>query len=214
MIEVLRKSIFVRNDSAAEENRALLREKNVAAVNILGGDGCGKTALLECVIPILRSSLRLAVLEGDIATTRDAERIAACGVPVIQLLTEGGCHLTATLAGQGLRRLPLDELDLVIIENVGNPVCPANFDLGEHARVAVLSVSEGDDKPAKYPQLFQVADRIVISKIDLLAATDFDIDRATREIRAINPRAALDRTTRKNPSSAADFADWLAKVGR
>ncbi|MCO6436408.1 MAG: hydrogenase nickel incorporation protein HypB [Phycisphaerae bacterium] len=209
MIEVVRKSVFALNDRAAENNRALLAEHGTVAVNIMGGDGCGKTALLECVLPLLRRQVRAGVIEGDIATTRDAERIAACGVPVVQILTEGGCHLTATLVEQGLRRLPLGELDVVLIENVGNPVCPANFDLGEQARVSVLSVTEGDDKPAKYPHLFQVADRVVISKTDLLGATDFDLERATREIKILNEGATIDRVTRKDPASAGSFADWL-----
>lgn len=192
-IQVLRKSLLERNDTAAEENRRLLASHDVVAVNIMGGAGCGKTTLLERLLPQLRPELSVAVLEGDIATTKDAARIAALGVPVIQLLTEGGCHLTATLVEEGLKRLPLAELDLVLIENVGNPICPANFDLGEHGRIAVLSVTEGDDKPAKYPYLFKVADLVVFSKMDLIDSTNFDYDNARAAVRVVNPDAPVIR---------------------
>ncbi|MEK6643126.1 MAG: hydrogenase nickel incorporation protein HypB, partial [Planctomycetota bacterium] len=162
-IEVLR-NIFQRNDNAASENRVLLDQHGVTCINLLGGAGCGKTSLLEAVLPMLRKSLRVAVLEGDLATTRDAERIARLDVPVVQLLTDGGCHLNATLVRHALDRVPLANLDMVIIENVGNPICPANFDLGEHERISVLSVAEGDDKPVKYPLLFKNASLVVLTK--------------------------------------------------
>lgn len=211
-IEVLRKSVFEKNEHAARLNRRLLDERGVVAVNIMGGAGCGKTTLLERVIPHLESQYAIAVLEGDLATTKDAARIAALGVPVIQLLTEGGCHLTATLVEQGLRRFPLDDIDLVLIENVGNPICPANFDLGEHHRLAVLSVTEGDDKPAKYPYLFKQADRVVITKMDMVAATDFDVNRAASTIRALDPNKVIYRMSSKDPASALPLADWLRFV--
>lgn len=213
-IEVLKRSLFAKNERAADANRAMLSEHGVLCINILGSPGCGKTALLEALIPLLPRTVRAAVLEGDLATTRDAERIGALGVPVIQLLTEGGCHLTATLVEQGLRRLPLDELDVVFIENVGNAVCPANFDLGEHARWSVLSVTEGDDKPAKYAHLFQVADVVVITKSDLLVSTDFDLGRAQAELRALVWDRPVLLTSRKDAASVCELRDWvLARVG-
>ena len=205
-IEVLKRTLFAANDRAAEENRGLLDHHNVTAANIMGGAGCGKTTLLERVIPELRRTLSVAVLEGDLATTKDAARIDALNVPVIQLLTEGGCHLTATLIQQGLRRLSLDQIDLLLIENVGNPICPANFDLGEHHRLAVLSVTEGDDKPAKYPFLFKTADLVVITKTDLLDATDFSLDRASQDIHAMDRGKVVLSVNSKDSASTVAVA--------
>lgn len=192
-IEVLR-NIFQRNDNAAAENRALLDRHGVVCINLLGGAGSGKTSILEAVIPKIRDSLRVAVLEGDLATTNDAERISRLDVPVIQLLTDGGCHLNATLVQKAIARLPLDELDVLIIENVGNPICPANFDLGEHFRISVLSVAEGDDKPLKYPLLFRNAKLVLLTKCDLLPFVDFDRDVAEENIHKVNPCARVLRT--------------------
>ncbi|MCK6483815.1 MAG: hydrogenase nickel incorporation protein HypB [Phycisphaerae bacterium] len=207
-VDVLR-NVFARNEAAAAENRRLLDQRRIVCINLLGGAGSGKTTLLEAVMPRLRGHMRVAVLEGDLATTRDADRIAALDVPVVQLLTDGGCHLNATLVQHGLARLPLDEIDLVVIENVGNPICPANFDLGEHARIAVLSVAEGSDKPSKYPLLFKEARLVVITKCDLLAMTDFDLDQAMRDIRRINPDALVIPTDARGGRGIEDVAQWL-----
>ncbi len=209
IIQVLKKSLFRQNDQAAHENRRTLDEHGVFAVNIMGGAGCGKTSLLERIVPLLAAERRVAVLEGDLATTKDSERIAALGVPVVQLLTEGGCHLTATLVQEGMKRLPLEGIDLLLIENVGNPICPANFDLGEHVRAAVLSVTEGDDKPAKYPYLFKVSDLVIITKMDLLASTNFDLDKAVAPIRAIDPAKAILQTTLNDPASFRIVAEQI-----
>ncbi len=192
-IEVVRK-VLARNQQAAADNRRRFDELGVCCVNLLGGPGCGKTTLLEAVLPRL-SPLRVAVVEGDLETTRDAERIAALGVPAVQVLTEGGCHLTAAAVAEALARLELAAVDLVIIENVGNPICPANYDLGEHARVAVLSVAEGDDKPAKYPLLFRGAGLVVLTKCDLLPHVSFDVTRVEAAVRRIAPDARLARVS-------------------
>ena len=208
-IDVVRKSLLTDNEQAAMMNRALLKEAGVVAINLLGGAGCGKTTLLESIIPGLSRDLSVAVLEGDIATTRDAERIAALDVPVVQLLTDGACHLTATLVYHGLNRLELDGLALLFIENVGNPICPANFDLGEHGRLAVLSVTEGDDKPYKYPYLFKTADRAVITKLDLLPHCLFDMERAVAGIRALSPEKPIDRVRHDDPTSLEPLLGWL-----
>ena len=207
-IAVLKKSILAENDRAAEQTRRLLDEHNIAAFNIMGGAGCGKTTLLEHVIPMLKGHLKVAVLEGDLATTKDAARIDALGVPVVQLLTEGGCHLTATLVNEALKELSLADIDLLLIENVGNPICPASFDLGEHERIAVLSVTEGDDKPAKYPYLFKVADVVVITKMDLLEVTDFDADHATVDIHILDPGKPVMRIS-ATKTGAGPVSDWL-----
>lgn len=207
-IEVIRK-ILENNDNAARENRALFDQHGITCINLLGGAGSGKTTVLEGLIPTLTDSIRVAVLEGDLATTRDSERIAALGVPVVQLLTDGGCHLTASLVQRGLQKLPIDELDLVIIENVGNPICPANFDLGEHLRVSVLSVTEGDDKPAKYPLLFRDAAVVLFTKCDLLPYVRFDPANAERDLRRLHPDVEIVRTDSKTGTGLGLLGEWV-----
>ncbi|MCB9853578.1 MAG: hydrogenase nickel incorporation protein HypB [Phycisphaerales bacterium] len=210
-IEVLR-NVFEKNDQAAEQNRSRFDRLGVSCINLLGGAGSGKTSLLESLIPRLSSWMRVGVLEGDLATTSDAERIGALGVPVVQLLTDGGCHLNATLVQHGMESLLQSELDLLIIENVGNPICPANFDLGEHLRISVLSVCEGDDKPQKYPLLFKHVGGVLISKCDLLPHVEFDVDQAEADIRTLNPSAKLLRTSARSGAGIADAASWIRSV--
>lgn len=209
-IQVVRK-ILQQNEQAADENRKCLDAHGVTCINLLGGAGSGKTSLLEATLPRLKNELGIAVLEGDLATTRDAERIAALDVPAVQLLTEGGCHLNATLVQQGLRQAPPVGLDLLIIENVGNLICPANFDLGEHLRVAVLSVAEGDDKPAKYPLLFKSAASVVLTKCDLLGHTDFDMAAAEQQIKRLNPQAEVIRTSARTGQGIDLLAEWICQ---
>jgi hydrogenase nickel incorporation protein HypB len=192
-ITVLR-NVQEHNNSTADDVRKLLAAKRVCMINMMGGAGCGKTTLLQRLFPRLTTNLRCAVLEGDITTVYDAERIAKLGVPVVQLQTGGSCHLDAWLVHDGLQILPLDEIDLVFVENVGNLVCPAEFDIGEHARLAVLSVMEGDDKPAKYPLLFSRATQVVLTKCDLMDYADFDVGRAARAIRVVNRNAPIIET--------------------
>ncbi|HMQ15378.1 MAG TPA: hydrogenase nickel incorporation protein HypB [Phycisphaerae bacterium] len=210
-IPIVRK-LLAKNEHAASENRARFDGLGVTCVNVLGGAGCGKTALLEAVLPRLTAERRVAVLEGDLATTRDAERIAALGVPTAQLLTDGGCHLTATHVQRALERVPLDALDLLIIENVGNPICPANFDLGEHARLAVLSVAEGEDKPVKYPLLFKGAQAVAISKCDLLPHLRYDLRRTLADIRRINPDAATFAVAAHTGAGVEPLVEWLRRL--
>jgi hydrogenase nickel incorporation protein HypB len=212
-IKILQNILEV-NDQAAAEIRGRLAAAGVTAVNFISAPGAGKTSLLEQVIPLLETRLRQAVLEGDIATTRDAERVNRLGVPVIQLLTGGGCHLEATLVGKGLAELPLGDLDLVFIENVGNIACPAEFDLGEAAKIGVLSVTEGSDKPAKYPLLFHEVAALVLNKVDLLPYTDFNLDLFERDFRGLNSQAPVFPVSCRTGQGVADFARWLeAKVG-
>ncbi len=203
------KNVFEKNDSAAEDNRRRFDAKGVTCVNLLGGAGAGKTTILENLLPIITKTHRVAVLEGDLATTKDADRIAALNVPVVQLLTDGGCHLNATLVEHALDDIPVDELDLLVVENVGNPICPANFDLGEHLRISVLSVTEGDDKPSKYPLLFKDVAAVVLSKCDLLPYTNFRLDQVQEDIRRINPNAIVFQTDIKTPSSFDELAVWV-----
>lgn len=212
-ITVLR-NVFQKNENAARDNRRLFDEHGIFCINVLGGAGSGKTSVLEAVLPTITKSLRAAVLEGDLATTRDAERIARLNVPVVQLLTDGGCHLNATLVSHALENLSLKDLDLLIVENVGNPICPANFDLGEHLRLSVLSVTEGSDKPSKYPLLFKDVAAVLITKCDLLPHTDFDMAAAETDIRRVNPSVELFQLNVKQSVGIPRFADWLLTRSR
>lgn len=210
-IPVVRK-VLEKNDSAAAENRAMFERLGVTCINVLGGAGCGKTSLLEALLPRLKAEMRVAVLEGDLATTRDAERIAALCVPVVQLLTEGGCHLTATHVQRALAQVELGQPELLLIENVGNPVCPANFDLGEHRRLVVLSVAEGDDKVSKYPLLFRGAHLVALAKSDLLPYVNFDVGAVADDIRRINPSAEIHQTDIRHGRGIDAVADWIEKI--
>lgn len=206
------KDIMETNDRAAEENRVALSAAGVTAFNLIGGPGTGKTSLLEQVIPRLQARRRVGVLEGDIATSRDAERVAALGVPVLQLLTGGGCHLEAAFVARGLRELDLATVDLVLIENVGNIACPAEFDLGETAKIGVLSVAEGHDKPAKYPLLFHELSALVLGKMDLLPHVDFDMEAFVRDFRGLNQQAPLFPLSCRTGEGVAAFVEWLEAV--
>ncbi len=210
-IQVLRR-LEEKNKADADQIRALLNQHNVKCFNIMGSPGCGKTALLEHVLPPLQQRYRCAVLEGDLYTTQDAERIAGMGTTVIQLETQGSCHLDANLVMRGMQELNLDQLDIVFIENVGNLVCPANFDLGEHHRITVVSVTEGHDKPSKYPALFTKADIVLITKTDLLEHTNFDIHRAKESIRKFNDHAEIVETSIRSAPPAALVAFVLSIV--
>ncbi|OFW60675.1 MAG: hydrogenase accessory protein HypB [Actinobacteria bacterium RBG_16_64_13] len=205
-------NILEANDRAADEVRATLAGAGATAFNFIGGPGSGKTSLLERVIPRVADRLRVGVLEGDIATTRDAERIAALGVPVVQLLTGGGCHLEAAFVARGLTEVGLSGLDLVLIENVGNIACPAEFDLGETAKVGVLSVTEGHDKPGKYPLLFHEVSALVLGKIDLLPYTDFDMQAFEADFRGLNAKAPFFPLSCRTGEGVAAFVVWMEQV--
>lgn len=207
-IQVLR-NVFKRNDALAEVTRAILNEHGVTAFNMIGSAGSGKTALLEALLPELGRTKRTAVLEGDIATTADAERIHRLGLRVIQLTTEGGCHLSAALVHEAIKQLELPRLEAVFIENVGNLVCPASFDIGEHKRIAVLSFPEGDEKPAKYPLLFKTADLVVLTKCDLTESCNFNPVHAERHIRAVNPDVPLILVSTKTGSGVDKLVQWV-----
>lgn len=178
-------------------------------LNLIGSPGCGKTTLVENMVAHLDGRVRFAVLEGDVETTRDAERLARLGVPVSQLLTSGACHLEAKLVHRALSDLSLDDLDLVIVENVGNMVCPAEFDIGETAKVAVLSVTEGEDKPLKYPLLFREARAVVLSKTDLLPYLSFDIEACVDFLSKINGRVPVFRVS---ATTGTGMDGWIAWV--
>lgn len=188
---LLAQKLTQANDEAAAANRRRLARRGVTLVNVLGSPGAGKTALLEATIARTSGRLRIGVIEGDLWTARDGERIAALGVDVVQLNTGGACHLDAGMVSRALSRLPLAALDLVFVENVGNLVCPAAFDLGESHRVVVLSMTEGDDKPGKYPTAFRSADAVVVSKTDLTEYTGFSLTAFEQDLRSVGCRAPV-----------------------
>ena len=202
------KGLLSENDHQAMHNRGHFDRRGILAINLMSSPGSGKTALLEATIDALGMRYGVAVVEGDLETENDAERIRAKGVRAIQIATGTACHLDAHMVHDALHQLPLDGIDIVFIENVGNLVCPASFDLGQHRNVTLLSVTEGDDKPAKYPVMFRAADAVVLSKIDLLPVMDdFDPARAKRYLRELASQApVLPVAARKKPELDA----WLA----
>ena len=206
-VEVLR-HILQDNDHEAEHNREHLTSHGVLAINLMSSPGSGKTSLLEATINAIGDRFRIAVIEGDLETENDANRIRAKGVPAIQITTGQTCHLDAHMVHNALHSLDLSKVDILFIENVGNLVCPAGFDLGQHANVTLLSVTEGDDKPAKYPVMFRAADLILLSKSDLLEVLDdFAPEKAERCVRALaNPADVLQISARRRDS----LTRWLA----
>jgi hydrogenase nickel incorporation protein HypB len=203
------KDLMGANDEWAEKTRQLLRRHGLQMINLIGSPGSGKTTLLEQSVGQLRKRFRFAVLEGDVETTKDAERLAALQIPVAQLLTSGACHLEAKLVHYALRDLPLPDLDLVIVENVGNLVCPAEFDIGEAAKIAVLSVAEGEEKAAKYPLLFREAKAVVISKTDLLPYVSFDMEACLQAIKNINPHIPIFQISAVRQAGLSAWIEWL-----
>lgn len=204
-------NILAANDRVAEENRRRFAKAGVCVVNLISSPGAGKTTLLEHTIPALRD-LRVGVIVGDIATTRDAERIAVHDVPVVQITTEtfgGSCHLEASTIRQALDQIDVDNLDLLFVENVGNLVCPAEFDLGEHAKVALLSVTEGEDKPLKYPLAFQVSSLAIISKVDLVPHLRFDLDLLRSHLDRVNPKLPRVELSVESRQGMDTWLGWL-----
>ncbi|MBD3728200.1 MAG: hydrogenase nickel incorporation protein HypB [Sphingomonadales bacterium] len=208
-IEVVR-DLLHANDHAAAHNRDHMRRHGVVAINLMSSPGAGKTALLEATIDALAPRWRIAVVEGDLETDNDARRIRAKGVPAVQVTTGQTCHLDAGMVHEALHQIDLDAVDLLFIENVGNLVCPAGFDLGQDANVVLLAVTEGDDKPAKYPVMFRAADLVLLSKSDLLAVLDdFSPERAAENVRALANGAPVETISAKRPESLKPWFAWL-----
>jgi hydrogenase nickel incorporation protein HypB len=203
--------VLAKNNRLAEGNRRLLREKGIFALNLVSSPGSGKTTILERTLRDLSASLRCAVIEGDQQTDNDARRIAATGVPARQINTGAGCHLDAHMVGHAMEELPLDGLDILFIENVGNLVCPAAFDLGEAHKVAVLSVTEGEDKPLKYPQMFHAADVMLLNKIDLLPYLDFDVEKCLAMARRVSPSIRIFQLSARTGEGMAEWYEWLRR---
>jgi hydrogenase nickel incorporation protein HypB len=200
-----------RNREIASENRDHLRAHGIVTLNIMSAPGAGKTSLLVKTIPLLEKKCRIGVIEGDLQTNRDAERIEALGVQVFQIQTGGVCHLDAAMVHSALHALDLSGIDILLIENVGNLVCPAEFDLGEDARVMLLSVSEGDDKPKKYPLMFRESSLLLLNKVDLLEHVDFDIEKVKREALEINPSLEIREISCRTGAGIAEWAIWVER---
>lgn len=202
-------NILDKNDQIAAELNSVLTSRGIFVVNLLGSPGCGKTSLLEQTVSLLNNELKLAIIEGDLYTSKDADRLAAYGTPVVQINTQGGCHLDAAMVKAALSQLDLDPIDILIVENVGNLVCPAEFNVGEHAKVVVLSTTEGEDKPLKYPLVFRQSEAVILNKIDLLPYTSFAMDDAIRDIKGLNPQAELLQTSCRTGEGLTTWIEWL-----
>ena len=204
--------LLQKNDQQADQNRQQFERYGVLVINLMSSPGSGKTALLEATLKALKGELRMAVIEGDLETENDAKRIRALGITAYQITTGTACHLDAHMVAQALDHLPLKDLDVLFIENVGNLVCPASFDLGHHLNVTLLSVTEGDDKPQKYPVMFRAADLLLITKTDLLPyLPEFSIARATASQRALATKAKLFPLSAKTSEGLSSWTDWIRR---
>ncbi len=202
-------SLLAKNDRLAAVNREKFNSYGLLTLNLVSSPGSGKTTLLEKTLTDLKGQFGFAVLEGDQQTANDAERIAATGVPVHQINTGAGCHLDAHMVGHGVEHFDLEKADILMIENVGNLVCPAAFDLGEDLKVAVLSTTEGEDKPAKYPQMFRAAQLMIINKIDLLPYLDFDMKKCREYALQVNPELTIMELSCRSGEGINAWYDWL-----
>lgn len=205
----LRTDVLTNNNKAAEFNRDLFKSTKTLVINLMSSPGAGKTTLLEETVRALSEKYRIAVIEGDLATERDADRIRAMGAKAVQINTHGGCHLDARMVAASLGELDLEEIDLLFIENVGNLVCPSGYDLGQHHKVAVLSVPEGNDKIPKYPQMFMRTELVLLNKIDLLPYLDFNVEEARKDLSEINPQSELFPLSARTSEGLHDWFSWI-----
>ena len=213
--KVVVENVLDANDTLAAANRDAFDQAGTYAINMMSSPGAGKTALLERTLERLRGRLRVGVLEGDVQTTLDAQRLSRFHIPLIQVNTDPGfggeCHLDANMVRSGLGELPLDDIDILIIENVGNLVCPAEFRVGEDVRVMVYSVTEGEEKPLKYPLMFRTADLVLVNKVDLLEHLDFDLEEFLDNLDAVNPGVMRVLTSARTGQGVDEWCDWLAQ---
>jgi hydrogenase nickel incorporation protein HypB len=204
------KNVLDANARIAAENRKLFDEKKIYVINLMSSPGAGKTSLVEKTIMALRDRYRIAVIEGDIQDTYDADRVAALGIPAVQINTGGACHIDGNMIREALPALDLNKIDLLISENVGNLVCPAEFKIGENAKVMILSTPEGADKPAKYPLMFQESAVMIINKIDLTPYVDFDLEKARRDALTLNRKLQIFEVSCKTGQGLENWVQWLA----
>ncbi len=203
------KDILSANEQIALENRRLFDGKGIFVLNVMAAPGAGKTSLIERTIELLRARFRIGVIDGDLASTIDADRIARLGIPAVQINTGGACHLDANMIRSALPKLPPDEIDLLFIENVGNLICPTGFALGEHLKVMISSTPEGDDKPYKYPGMFSAVDVLLLNKVDLLPLLEFDVAYFRRGVEALNPDVAFFPVSCKTGEGVNQWVEWL-----
>lgn len=206
------KNVLIKNSAIGKDNRDLFWKHKIFTLNMISSPGAGKTTLLENSLAYFTKNYRTAVIEGDLYTAKDSERLQSHNIPIVQINTEGGCHLDARMISGALQNLKLEELDLIFIENVGNLVCPSSFDLGENLRVLILSVTEGADKPEKYANIFAGAEVILINKVDLAPLCKIDINTIISEIKKINPKAPIFPVTATDYNSLNDWNNWLDKA--
>jgi hydrogenase nickel incorporation protein HypB len=213
--KVVLENVLDANDTLARANRDTFDRAGTYTINMMSSPGAGKTALLERTLERLRSELRLGVLEGDVQTTLDADRLARFHIPLVQVNTDPGfggeCHLDANMVRSGLGELPLDDIDILVIENVGNLVCPAEFRVGEDVRVMVYSVTEGEEKPLKYPLMFRSADLVLVNKLDLLEYLDFDLEQFLGNLDAVNPGVGRILTSARTGQGVDEWCEWLGR---
>ena len=210
----IKEDIFGANDEKARQNQERLDKHNILTVNIMSSPGAGKTSLILNTIKSLEGKTRIAVIEGDVASSVDAEKVQEQGIPVVQINTAGGCHLDANMMKNAMDNLPLDDIDLLFIENVGNLICPAEFALGEHKRVIIASLPEGDDKPHKYPLMFTEADVVLLNKADLLPYLDFNIEAFHRAVTGLNPEVKIFQVSCKTGDGLEDWFSWLLEQNK
>ncbi len=209
-IKVL-KNILDANDQMALQNRKLLASKKIMMINVWASPGAGKTTTMLRTAEALKGKARMAVIEGDVASSIDTVKLTESGVTAIQINTDGGCHLDAGMINLALQNLPLDDLDVIFIENVGNLICPGEFDLGEYKRIIISSTPEGEDKPHKYPLMFTIADACIVNKIDLMPYVNFDIDSFMRTVSGMNGKIEIFKISSINGNGVDKWADWILK---
>jgi len=202
-------NILQTNDEITAKNKSILDEKGIYVINLMSSPGSGKTSLLERIIAKLKNDINIAVIEGDIYTIKDAERIEAQGVPVVQINTGGACHLDGEMIKGAINALPLDNIDLLVIENVGNLVCPAEFEIGEDIKICVLSTTEGNDKPLKYPLMFEKSGAVILNKLDLIEFTNFDKEEFYRDIKSLNANMDTFETSCSKNQGIDEICSWL-----
>ena len=208
----LNTNVLTNNNMAAQFNRELFMNSKTLVINLMSSPGAGKTTLLEETVKALSHKYRIGVIEGDLATEKDAERIRQHGAKAVQINTHGGCHLDARMIAATLPEFDLDEFDILFIENVGNLVCPSGYDLGQHHKIAVLSVPEGNDKIPKYPQMFMRTELVLLNKVDLLPYLDFDVDMAIEDLKGINPESKLLQLSATTQQGMDQWYSWIEKA--
>jgi hydrogenase nickel incorporation protein HypB len=208
-VVTIERKVLEKNDELARQNRALFEQQGIFVLNLVSSPGSGKTSILERTLDHLKDRIAIAVIEGDVQTDLDAQRVARYGVPVVQIVTNGGCHLEAKLVQDALKNLALNGIELLVVENVGNLVCPANYDLGEAMKVVIVSTTEGDDKPLKYPGMFRNASVLIINKTDLLPYVNCSLETLRNNALRINPSLIVFETSCTNLAGIRTWCEWL-----